>query len=58
MLVVSWLDMDELQLYEDFFPPLGLLFLILHGLTDGDFLGPVQVRPSCGRCWPDPLAGS
>lgn len=41
MLVVSWLDMDELQLYEDFFPPLGLLFLILHGLTDGDFLGPV-----------------
>lgn len=36
LLLMAWTDRDEMQLYEVFFLPLGLLFLLLHGLTDGD----------------------
>lgn len=41
LLLMAWTDRDEMQLYEVFFLPLGLLFLLLHGLTDGDFLSPL-----------------
>ena len=32
MLLLSWLDMDELQVYEDLLYPLGILFLVLRML--------------------------
>ena len=38
LLLLSWLDMEELQLYEELFYPLGILFLVLRVLKGQSLL--------------------